>query len=115
MSGSTNRKLFVGAAFVVAVALASCSKPASAVKAMLDPTSELPAKFKLQEPVAIPDFRDAAQSPAFQQAIKDAAALLGSAPQPLRSEAENKEVQGGVSFDVMQEKVETLLLKAHTD
>lgn len=116
MAGRKNRKLFVSLVLAAAAALSSCDKATSGAKAALvDPTEELPARFKAQEPVPKPDFSDAAQSPAFQQAIKDAAALLGAVPQPLRSQLENEEVLGGVSFDVAQEKAEALLLKAHAD
>jgi hypothetical protein len=80
-----------------------------------DPTEKLPAKFKTQEPVPKPDFSEAAKAPAFQQAIKEAATLLGSSPQPLHSQGENGELTGGVSFDVPQKKIEAILLKAHTN
>src|SRR4029450_5270396 len=62
-----------------------------------------------------PDFTEAAQSPAFQQAIKDAAVILEAQPQALRSQAENEAVKGGVSFDVPKQKVEAVLRQAHTD
>lgn len=94
----------------------ACSKHCSgdADTGSADPTENLPAKFKTQEPVIKPDFSGSAKSPAFQQAIRDAASLLGSQPQPLRSQGENGELTGGVSFDVPQEKIEAILRKAHT-
>jgi hypothetical protein len=99
-----------------ALALVSCGKLSIDSNAELsDPTEGLPARFKTQEAVPKPDFSVAAQSAAFQQAIKDVAALLGSEPKPLRSPAEDEEVVGGVSFDVSQKKIEAELRKAHTD
>jgi len=80
-----------------------------------DPTEQLPAKYKSLEPLPPPDFGEAAKSPAFQQAVKDAGALLGSSPQPLESHDEPGAVKGGVSFEAAQEKVEKLLRKAHAD
>jgi hypothetical protein len=102
--------LLVGAGLVAALFFAGCGRVAA-----LDPTKQLPAKFKTQEPVPKPDFSDAAKSPAFQQAIKDAAVLLGAQPQPLHSQAENEEIKGGVSFDVPKEKIEAILRQAHTN
>ena len=84
-------------------------------QAIQDPTDQLPSKFKTQEAVPKPNFTDAAKSPAFQQAIKDAAALLGAQPQPLQSEVEDEQVKGGVSFDVPQKKLEAILRQAHTN
>lgn len=102
---------------VILLVAASCSSqnPAASNAVLADPTDALPARFKTQETVARPDFSMAAQSPAFQQAIKDAAALLGAEPKTLRSPAELDEIQGGVSFDVPRKKVEAVLRKAHTD
>ena len=80
-----------------------------------DPTDSLPAQFKTQEEVAKPDFATQASSPAFQQAIQDAASLLGASPLPLHSEPEGEEVHGCVSFDVSQEKAVVQLRKAHAD
>ena len=85
------------------------SKPAS------DPTEQLPAKFKTQEPVAKPDFSARAKSPQFQKAIKEAAILLGAQPQSLESQGEEEKVEGGVSFDVPRAKVEAILRLAHTN
>jgi hypothetical protein len=99
--------LLAGAAFAAALFFAGCG--------WQDPTAQLPARFKTQEPVPKPDFSDAAKSPAFQQAIKDAAALLGAPPQPLYSEAEGDEIEGGVSFDVPEKKIEAVLRPAHTN
>jgi hypothetical protein len=102
---------------VSALVFVSCGEWSSGVSnaPLTDPTAALPARFKSQQPVPKPDFTVPAQSPEFQQAIKDAVALLGSQPQPLRSEAENEEVKGGVSFDVPQDKLEAVLRTAHTD
>ena len=104
-------------AFVAAMALAACARHDSGESraAYTDPTEGLPARFKVQDPVPKPDFSVAAQAPAFQKAIKDAAALLEAQPQPLRSEAENEELAGGVSFDVSKTKIEAVLRKAHSD
>src|SRR6185436_5896781 len=104
-------------AFIATLMFSACSKQSSSESdtALADPTEKLPAKFKTQEPVAKPDFSQAAKSPAFQQAIQEAVALLGSQPQPLRSQSENDELTGGVSFNVPQKKIEAILRKAHTD
>jgi hypothetical protein len=109
--------LLAAAGFLTAVTFVACNRPASTGSdtADADPTAQLPAKFKTQEQVPKPDFSEAAKSPAFQQAIKEAAALLGAQPQPLHSLGENGEVTGGVSFDVPQRKIESVLRKAHTD
>lgn len=96
------------------VALAGCKQGDSNGQGK-DPTADLPAKFKSQELVPKPDFGEAAKVPAFQQAIKEAAALLGAPPQPLRSQAEDEQVKGGVSFGVSQKKIEPILLRAHTN
>jgi hypothetical protein len=105
------------AVFATAIVLMSCSdRTLERSEAVIsDPTESLPAKFKAQNPVPRPDFSAAAQSAAFQQAIQDAAALLGSHPQPLRTESEVELVAGGVEFDVPEGKIEALLRKAHTD
>ena len=102
---------------VVVLICVSCGrgKSSESVLAMSDPTDGLPGRFKSQEPVSKPDFSTASQSAAFQQAIRDATALLGGKPEPLRSEAQNEEVTGGVSFDVSKNKVEAILRKAHAD
>jgi hypothetical protein len=98
---------------VATLVFASCSKP-SPVEAG-DPTDGLPARFKEQKPVPKPDFTDAAQSPEFQQAIKDAAALFATQPHALRAESDDSEVKGGVAFDVPSKTLESVLRKAHTD
>jgi hypothetical protein len=109
--------LLAGAALVAALFFAGCGRQNATESpvAALDPTKQLPAKFKTREPVPKPDFSDAAKSPAFQQAIKDAAVLLGARPQPLHTEAENGEIKGGVSFDVPRKKIEAMLRQAHTN
>lgn len=96
---------------------AGCNKPQStpAEDAWQDPTEKLPAKFKTQEPVTKPDFSVAANSREFQQAIKDASALLGAKPEPLHSQAEDERVIGGVSFAVPHEKLNAILFRAHTN
>jgi hypothetical protein len=117
MPQKQKRILLVSLVVATALGSLSCSERTANVSdaVISDPTEALPAKFKAHEPVAKPDFSAAAQSPAFQQAIKDAAALLGSQPQPLRSIAEGVEVKGGVSFNVSQDKVEAALRNAHKD
>jgi hypothetical protein len=107
----------VSVAFVAALILAACNRQDSneSSAAAADPTEQLPAKYKTQELVTKPDFSEAAKSPAFQRAVKEAAALLGAQPQPLRLQAEDEAVKGGVSFDVPQKKVEALLHRAHTN
>jgi hypothetical protein len=113
-----NRKShLLGVAFAASLMLSACSRQSSSesAAALADPTENLPARFKTQEPAAKPDFSEAAKSPAFQQAIKEATALLGAQPQPLRSLGENDELTGGVSFNVPQKKIEAILRKAHAD
>jgi hypothetical protein len=109
--------LLAAAGFLAALTFVACNRQdeADSIAAGLDPTEQLPAKFKTQEPVPKPDFSEAAKAPAFQQAIKEAAALLGSQPQPLHSPGENGELVGGVSFDVPEKKIEAILLKTHTN
>jgi hypothetical protein len=84
--------------------------PESAVS---DPTENLPARFKTQEPVPKPNFSEAGKSSSFQQAIAEASALLGSEPRPLRSLGEGEELARGVSFEVPAAKIDTFLLEAH--
>ena len=102
---------------VFAALVVSCGNRAPyASEAMAtDPTESLPARFKAQIPVPEPDFSIAAQSPAFQKAIQDAAALLVSEAQPLVTEFEGEQVVGGVSFVVSRERVESVLKEAHAD
>jgi hypothetical protein len=101
-------------ALISMMALAGCNrgKPDGDAK---DPTAELPARFKTQEPVAKPDFTVAARDPKFQEAIKEAEALLGARPETLKSEDEDAEVKGGVSFDVPHGRIERILFEAHTN
>jgi hypothetical protein len=98
-----------------AVLLFACSKPESQLSNDIesDPTEKLPAKYKTQEAVSKPDFSEAAKSTAFQEAIKEAATLLDSQPQPLISLGERVEVTGGVSFNVPVKKIEPILLETH--
>lgn len=112
-----NTKALSAICLAAVVAFAGCKKSDSSSSdlEMTDPTEQLPEKYKTQEPVPKPDFSEAAKSPAFQQAIKDAAALLGSQPQPLQSPAEDEPVNGGVSFNVPENRLERILRKAHTD
>jgi hypothetical protein len=107
----------ISVVFAALVLFVSCSSrnPVESDAAWTDPTEDLPARFKVQEAVPKPDFSAAAQSPAFQQAVQDAAAMFEAQPQPLRSPAEGDEVQGGVSFDLSKDKLEGVLRKAHTD
>lgn len=107
-------KLLPSFALILALALIGCG-PRGPEQEVKDPTADLPARFKTQEPVAKPDFSVAAREPAFQQAIKDAAALLGSRPETLKSGDADEEVKGGVSFDVPHDKIERVLFKTHTD
>ena len=80
-----------------------------------DPTTKLPAKYKSLEEVRRPEFGEAANSPAFRQAIADAGALLGSEPKPLEPHPDVEGVKGGVSFEVPPKKLESLIRKAHAD
>jgi hypothetical protein len=109
------RKIFfVGVEVVAALMLGGCGARYPS-DWLADDTGELPARFKIDEPVPIPDFADAARSPAFQQAIRDAATRLSAEPKPLPSPHEEKAVAGGVSFDVAREAIEPLLHKLHTE
>jgi hypothetical protein len=104
------------AAIVAVVLVGGCDRPdESGVESGEDPTEKLPAKYKTQAPVAGPDFREAAKAPAFQQAIKDVGALLGAPPRPLDTPAEDRDLSGGVSFDVPQDKIQGILRKTHAD
>src|SRR5260221_6234650 len=76
-------------------------------------TADPPAKFKNEEAVPKPDFSGAAKDGKFQEAIQEAARILGAQPQPLKSEAEDEVIKGGVSFDVPHVKIETMLLAMH--
>ena len=99
----------------VAVLFTGCVQPDSDLSNVnvSDPTESLPARFKTQEAVETPDFREAAESPAFQRAIMEASALLGAQPQPLRSLGENIELAGGVSFGVPAGKIGPILHDTH--
>ena len=108
-----NHKRILASAFTIAMLLAACSKRDASESSA--GANDLPARFKTQQAVPKPDFSEAAKSPAFQKAVKDAAALLGAQPQPLRSEGEDDLVKGGFSFDVPQQKVEAVLRAAHTN
>jgi hypothetical protein len=107
----------LGAALTAAILFSACGKrdPGESDSAGEDPTAGLPARFKSDEPVPRPDFSEAAKSQAFQLAIKQAAETLGAQPHPLHSPGERSELIGGVSFDVPQGKLESILRKAHTD
>src|SRR5688572_15639358 len=100
----------VGTAVVWIVVLSGCERRDAEES---ETTETLPAKYKSQEPVPSPDFSDAAKTPSFRQAIRDASALLGAEPQGLESQVETGKIVGGVSFDVPQQKVNDLLRKAH--
>ena len=80
-----------------------------------DPTADLPARFKTQEAVPKPDFSEAAQDPKFKAAIQEIATLFATSPKELKSDAEDEVVKGGASFDVPHEKLEGMLLQAHTN
>lgn len=103
-----------GGAIVAVVLLGGCDRGDEETSGE-DPTAGLPEKYKSQAPVPGPDFREPAKAAAFQQAIKDASALLGAQPQPLDTPAEDRDLSGGVSFDVPEAKVKKLLRKAHAD
>ena len=109
------KRQFALVAMAAAVLFAGCSKPPSQESSDLasDPTEKLPAKYKTQEEIPKPDFQEDAKAPAFQEAIKETAALLGAQPQPLISPGESVEVPGGVSFDVPARKIDSMLLEAH--
>jgi hypothetical protein len=110
-----HQSLAVLVAIAAVVLFAGCNKPSSQESSDIDsdPTEKLPARYKTQEEVPKPDFKEAAKSPAFQEAIKEASALFGAKPQPLISVGEGVEVAGGVSFDVPGKKIESMLLETH--
>lgn len=101
-------------ALLLAFALVGCSQPEAVVETEVDPTKSLPAKFKTQEYPPKPDFSKAAEDPKFQQAVKDAAQLLGAPPQTMRT-AEGPEAKGCISFEVPQARIEAVLAQAHKD
>jgi hypothetical protein len=92
-----------------------CTEPPSqaSIDVASDPTEKLPAKYKVYEEVKKSDFTEAARSSEFQQAIKDASALLSAPSKPLISLGERVEVPGGVSFEVPSGKIEGILREAH--
>jgi hypothetical protein len=108
------RDVLMYIALASALALAGCGKSPADTESD-DPLAGLPPDCKIPESVVKPDFTDAAKNPRFQQAIKEAAALLGAEPKPLTSDADGEEVAGGVSFDVPRKKIEPILFKAHTN
>jgi hypothetical protein len=62
------------------------------------------------------DFAEATRDPKFQQAVKEAAALLGAEAKPLDPEVDLEEpIKGGVSFEVSKKKIEAILLKTHME
>ena len=103
----------VGIAAVMLFFGCSQSDSQASIDVASDPTEKLPAKYKVYEEVRTPDFTEAARSPEFQQAIKDASALLGAPSKPLISLGERVEVPGGVSFEVPSKKIEGILREAH--
>jgi hypothetical protein len=105
----------VGVGLLLALVLLGCRQEPATELEEADPTASLPARFKTQERPVNPDFSEAAKDPDFQEAIQQASALLGAAPQTLRTIAEDEEVRGGVSFDVPQEKIQTILFQTHAD
>jgi len=100
---------------MIALALFGCSRREPIPDTEADPTASLPARFKTQERPEKPDFSEAAKDANFQEAIRQASALLGANPQSLRTLGEDEEVTGGVSFEVPQDKVQAVLSQAHTD
>ena len=83
--------------------------------ACADPTARLPARFKLEKEIAVPDFSEAAKHGDFQEAVQEICALFGAQPQALKSEAEEEVVRGGVSFEVPEKRLEATLFQAHTN
>jgi hypothetical protein len=108
-----NCKTIVVALSVVPLMVACSASSSPEIVVAADPTEKLPARFKITEPVPLPDFTEAANAEEFQQAIMEAAAMLGSQPQALRSPGEGKELAGGVSFAVPARKLEAILRDAH--
>ena len=92
-----NRSIVVSVGITVVMVSFGCSKPDSQASSAVasDPTENLPAKYKVHEEVEKSDFSEAAKSPEFQQAIKDASVLLVAPPKPLISLGERVEVPGG--------------------
>jgi hypothetical protein len=97
----------------VTMLLAGCLSSGSDRSATNDPTETLPARYKTQDTVEKPDFREAAETAGFQQAIMEASTLLGAQPQPLVSLGEQQNIAGGVSFFVPGDKVGIILHKTH--
>lgn len=109
-----NQILLAGVALAAVLILSGCGGRYPA-DWLADQTGELPARFTIDQPVQKPNFSEAAKSEAFQQAIEEAAALLGAKPQPLLTPFEGQQVSGGVSFEVPHERITPLLRKAHGD
>jgi hypothetical protein len=111
---SLKRALTCFALLSLAGLFCGCGRPSASTDSK-DPTADLPERFKTQEPVTKPNFAEAARDPKFQAAIKQAVALFGAPPRPLKSQAEDEIVPGGVAFEVSHDKAEALLYKAHTN
>jgi hypothetical protein len=109
-------KSTIGAVMLFAALLGACSRQRDDDSgAYVDPTGDLPSRFKTEEVVPKPDFQQAAATQEFQRLIEEASTLLDAKPQPLRSYAEDQEVPGGVSFEIAHHKIETMLRSAHVD
>ena len=110
-----NRSIVVVVGIAAVMMSFGCSKLDSQASSTVasDPTENLPAKYKVSEEVKKSDFSEAAKSPEFQQAIKDASVLLVAPPKPLISLGERVEVPGGVSFEVPSRNIEGILREAH--
>ncbi|HEX7469988.1 MAG TPA: DUF4253 domain-containing protein [Verrucomicrobiae bacterium] len=101
---------------VCVLTLAGCSKHDESSAGAGSPDMDAQAMSDVKtanESVAKPDFTAAARDLKYQQAVKEAAALLGAEPQPL--EGADGPIVGGFSFDVPQPKIEAILFKAHTN
>lgn len=100
------------ATLAFALAAPGCSKRTEPnTEAEDDRTIAMQEQREIEE-VPVPDFTAAARDPKFLQAVKEAAALLGSPPKPLEGQEASL---GGFSFLAPQAKIEAILFKAHTN
>jgi len=98
--------------FAVGLALIGCSKRGNSTADAEDSSPETTQEHREIVEVPVPDFATAAKNPKFIQAVKEAAALLGSQPRPLEGQESSL---GGFSFEVPEAKTEAILFKAHTN
>ena len=104
--------ILIPAGFAVALALTGCSKRSdSTSEAEETSAGTMPEQREIEE-VPMPDFTMAAKDQKFLQAVKEAATLLDSQPQPLEGQESDL---GGFSFDVPEARIEAILFKAHTN